>query len=90
MYPPQKFMMSNFAEVSRAVISPSRSALSKPIYQPARTALPEPLASRTCAEGHLGDDFRRVVRSATVILGPKACMGVILVKSGECGDRLPI
>jgi hypothetical protein len=44
----------------------------------------------TCAEDHDDDDFRRVVRSSTVILGPRACMGVILVKSGERQVRLPI
>jgi hypothetical protein len=63
------------------------SACSPPLPLP---SLPEPLASRTCAEGYVRDDFRRAVRPVAVILGPKACMGVILVKSGERGDRLPI
>jgi hypothetical protein len=37
MYPPQKFMMATFGEVPRAVIPPSRSAMSTPIYHPARS-----------------------------------------------------
>jgi hypothetical protein len=61
-------------------------------------SLTEPLASRTCVcraspEGHVigvRGDFQRVVRPVTPIPGPRACMGVILVKIGEPGDRLPI
>ena len=37
MYPPQKFMMATFAEVPRAVIPPSPSAVFTPITQPARS-----------------------------------------------------
>ena len=37
MYPPQKFMMATFGEVPRAVIPPTRSAMSTPIYHPARS-----------------------------------------------------
>jgi hypothetical protein len=71
-----------------ARLSPSLLSINPLV--PAPSALPEPLASRTCAEDHDDDDFRRVVRPCTVILGPRACMGVILVKSGERQVRLPI
>jgi hypothetical protein len=95
VYPPQKFMMATFSAKCRGLLSHQLDRqcphLSITPLVPAPTALlPEPLASRTCAEGHVRDDFRRVVRPATVILGPKACMRVILVKSGKPGDRLPI
>jgi hypothetical protein len=45
MYPPQKFMIATFAEVRRAVLSPSRSALPKPITQPACPRSHYPLPS---------------------------------------------
>jgi hypothetical protein len=44
-------------------------------------------AERVPRQGHVRDDFRRAVRSAAVILGPKVRMGVILVKSGKPGGR---
>jgi hypothetical protein len=103
MSPPQKLMVLTSAGVSRAVISPSRSALSKSAYLSARS-LPLPLPSLSpwraehacCAEGG-----PRALLSTTsdgpcdrplpAILGPKqAYMGVILVKSGKPQDRLPI
>jgi hypothetical protein len=77
---------------------PTKSIGSVHTYYSARSLpLPPPYLglwraeATACAEGHVSDDFRRAVRSATVaILGPKACMRAILVKIGERGDRLPI
>jgi hypothetical protein len=96
MYLPQKFTMATFGEVPRAVIPPSIGNVHT-YLSPRSFPLPLPSLSLWRAERvprtmliNDDDDFRRVVRSSTVILGPRACMGVILVKSGERPVRLPI
>jgi hypothetical protein len=101
MYPPQKFMMATFGEVPRAAAGLLSHQLDRQFPHlsitplvPAPSALPEPLASRTCTEGHDDGDFRRVVKSAAVICHTRTKgqrrVRVILVKSGEREDRLPI